>query len=97
MCSSDLHYESSMTILNSPQFDVFLTRLCDAFDLVIIDAPPVLGQDDTLVIKQKVDGIFLVFRAEATPVSDMQKTAARLGRERLLGVVLNRVEPGEVA
>ncbi len=90
-------YDASMTILNSPQFDVFLTRLCDAFDLVIIDAPAVLGQDDTLVIKQKVDGLFLVFRADSTPVADMQKAAARLGRERLLGVVLNRVAPNEVS
>lgn len=90
-------YDSSMTILNSPQFDVFLNRLYEAFDLVIMDAPPVLGQDDALVIKQKVDGMFMVFRAESTSVADMNKAVARLGRERVLGVVLNQVAPREVA
>ena len=90
-------YDSSTTILNSPQFDVFLNRLYDAFDLVIMDAPPVLGQDDALIIKQKVDGMFMVFRAESTSVADMNKAVARLGRDRVLGVVLNQVAPREVA
>lgn len=90
-------YESSMTILNSPQFDVFLNRLYEAFDLVIMDAPAVLGQDDALVIKQKVDGLFMVLRAESTSVAELNKAVARLGRERVLGVVLNQVAPREVA
>jgi len=90
-------YESSMTVLNSPQFDVFLNRLYDAFDLVIMDAPPVLGQDDALVIKQKVDGVFMVMRAESTSIAEMNRAVARLGRERVLGVVLNHVQPREVA
>jgi capsular exopolysaccharide synthesis family protein len=89
-------YEHSLNVLNSPQFDVFLNRLYESFDLVLIDCPPVMGCDDTLVIKQKVDGIFMVLRAEATPVNEMNKAAARLGKERILGVVLNHVRPAEV-
>lgn len=89
-------YEHSMNVLNSPQFDVFLNRLYESFDLVIIDCPPVMGCDDTLVVKQKVDGVFMVLRAESTPVSEMNRAAARLGRDRVLGVVLNHVRPREV-
>jgi len=89
-------YEESMKVLNSPQFDVFLDRMYDSFDLVIIDAPPALRGDDALVIKQKVDGVFLVLRAEATPLTEMNKAVGRLGRDRILGVVLNRVRPREV-
>jgi capsular exopolysaccharide synthesis family protein len=89
-------YEQSMNVLNSPQFDVFLNRLYESFDLVLIDCPPVVGCDDTLVIKQKVDGLFMVLRAELTPVNEMNKAATRLGKERILGVVLNHVRPTEV-
>lgn len=90
-------YDQSMTVLNSPQFDVFLNRLYESFDLVVIDCPPVMGCDDTLVIKQKVDGVFLVFRAESTPIGEMNRAAARLGKDRILGVVLNQVRPEEAA
>jgi len=89
-------YDNSMSVLNSPQFDVFLNRLYEAFDLVIIDAPPALSGDDALVIKQKVDGVLLVFRAESTSVNDMNRAVGRLGRERILGVVLNGVAANEV-
>lgn len=89
-------YEASMDVLNSPQFDLLLNRLYEAFDLVLIDTPPVLEGDDALIIKQKVDGVFLVMRAETTPVGELNRAAERLGKDRILGVVLNQVRAREV-
>jgi hypothetical protein len=47
-----------------------------------------------------VDGALLVIRARSTPFAAIQRAAESIGRERLLGVVLNRVDesvasPGE--
>lgn len=89
-------YEASLEVLNSPQFDVFLNRLHESFDLVIIDAPPVLGTDDTLIIKQKVDGLFFVMRAESTPIEEVHRAVMRVGRDRVLGIILNQVQPDEI-
>ncbi len=53
--------------------------------LEVLDAPPVLGTDDTLIIKQKVDGLFFAMRA-----------VMRVERDRVLGITLNQVQPAEV-
>ncbi|MFN3200123.1 MAG: CpsD/CapB family tyrosine-protein kinase [Bradymonadia bacterium] len=90
------HYEQSMNVLNSSQFDLFLNRLYESFDLIIIDCPSVASSDDVLVIKQKVDGVFMVFKANSTPVNVMNKAAERLGKDRILGVVLNGVKSKEI-
>ena len=90
------HYEQSMNVLNSSQFDLFLNRVYESFDLIIFDCPSVAASDDVLVIKQKVDGVFMVFRANSTPVNVMNKAAERLGKDRILGVVLNGVKAKEV-
>ncbi|MFN3198870.1 MAG: CpsD/CapB family tyrosine-protein kinase [Bradymonadia bacterium] len=86
----------SLQVLNSPQFDVMLDHLQQLFDLIIIDAPPLLGQDDALVIYDKVDGMLFVLRAEFTDLRDVERALERIGRERLLGVILNDVRPEEV-
>lgn len=88
--------DASLRVLNSPQFDVMLDRLRDLFDLVIIDAPPLLDQDDALVIHDKVDGMLFVLRAEYTELKEVNRALERVGRDRLLGVVLNDVRPEEV-
>ena len=89
-------YEGSMGVLNSPQFDLFLSRLNEAFDLIIIDMPAVLDGDDALVIKQKVDSVFMVMRAEHTPIGEVNRAAKRLGKDRILGVLLILVRHKEV-
>lgn len=86
----------SLPVINSPQFDVMLDHLKAIFDLIIIDAPPLLGEDDALVIHDKVDGMLMVMRAEFTELSALRRAIDRVGRDRLLGVILNDVRPEEV-
>jgi protein-tyrosine kinase len=57
--------------------------------LVMIDCPPILAVDDTLVILQAVDKALLVVREGYTRRNEMRRAAAAIGEAKYLGTVLN--------
>lgn len=57
--------------------------------LVLIDCPPILAVDDTLVILRAVDRALLVVREGHTRKGEMRRAAEAIGREKYLGAVLN--------
>jgi capsular exopolysaccharide synthesis family protein len=61
------------------------------FDWVIIDTPPIGLLSDANLLSAMADGAILVVRAGATPYELVQRAIQTIGRERVLGVVLNRV------
>jgi capsular exopolysaccharide synthesis family protein len=66
------------------------------FDWIIVDSPPVGMLADAHLVSEAVDGALLVVRAGVTPHSEMEAAADTLGNERILGIVLNAVDPEEV-
>lgn len=84
-----------MGALTSTRMRRILEEAREAFDWVIIDTPPVGMLTDANILSQMVDGSLLVVSAGRTPFGIVQKAAEALGRERLLGVVLNRVDPDD--
>lgn len=66
------------------------------FDWVIVDSPPAAGLADARIILATVDGAILVVRAGATRFADLQAAVDALGPERMLGVVLNAIDPDEI-
>jgi succinoglycan biosynthesis transport protein ExoP len=63
------------------------------YDLVVLDAPPLLGFAEPLQMASIVDGVIIVARAgdtSRTALASVVQTLARL-RANLLGVVLNEV------
>ena len=62
----------------------------NSFDWVIVDTPPVGLLPDANLLASMADGAILVVRAEATPYDLVQRAIDALGRDRILGVVLNR-------
>jgi len=62
----------------------------DAFDWVIIDTPPVALLPDANLLAAMADGAILVIRAGSTSCDLAQRAVQAIGRERILGVVLNR-------
>jgi capsular exopolysaccharide synthesis family protein len=66
-----------------------------AYDVVLIDASPVLEVTDGLVTAASCDGVVLVAQAKRTQSEELRRAAAALhrGGVQLLGVVLNR-QPG---
>lgn len=81
-----------MSALVSDRMKYVLTRARERFDWVIVDTPPVAGLPDGHLLAALVDTIVFVVAAGRTPAAAVQRAVEQLGRERIIGVVLNRVE-----
>jgi capsular exopolysaccharide synthesis family protein len=78
--------------LTSPRMRHILEEAASRFDWVILDAPPMGPMADASLLSQMVDGAVFVVRAGRTQYQLVQKAIDALGRERILGVVLNGAE-----
>jgi capsular exopolysaccharide synthesis family protein len=79
-------------LLQSPAFGNLLRTLSPRFDWILIDSPPVVPLTDALSLQQHTDGSLLVVRADRTPREAVEQAVALLGKQNILGVVLNGVE-----
>ncbi len=77
-------------LLGSRQVDRVLQELSDTADIVLIDAPPVLGVTDAAVIGARVDGVLLVVNAGKTRRDHAERAKELLERTRvrIVGVTL---------
>jgi succinoglycan biosynthesis transport protein ExoP len=75
-------------------FGELLTSLRDRFDYIIVDLPPLSPVVDTAVAARLLDGIVIVVEWGRTPLAVVQDSIAQsqIDRERLRGVVLNKVD-----
>ena len=73
-----------------------LERLRDAYDFVIVDAPPVLPVTDAIVLAREVDGVLLVVKGQDTPRELVRRARNQLlqANAHLLGAVVNNVDMG---
>lgn len=85
-----------ISLLTSTRMRRIVTEATERFDWVIVDAPPMGPVTDANLLAAMVDGTLLVVRAGTTQYPAVQKAVEGIGRERLLGVVLNGadVAPG---
>lgn len=80
-------------LLGSEEMANLLVRLESAFDVVIVDAPPLLPVTDAAVLSQNVGGAVVIVGAQKTTIHDLEKSLASLTMvgARVLGLVLNRL------
>ncbi len=86
-------------LLGSPRMRDLMAELkgryADRF--IIVDAPPILGGADTMVLAQYVDGIVVVVESGKTPLKQIQGAMELVPKEKFLGFVLNKhAEAGAV-
>jgi len=81
-----------MSRLASDRMRRVLMEAAAQFDWVIIDTPPVGTVPDANLLATMADVVLLVVQAGRTPARLVQRTADALGRERVMGVVLNRAD-----
>jgi capsular exopolysaccharide synthesis family protein len=79
------------TALSSPRMREVLGNARAAFDWVIIDTPPVGLMTDAKLLAAMVDGVVMVIGAGSTSYREALQAIDTIGRERLLGALLNRV------
>jgi capsular exopolysaccharide synthesis family protein len=86
-----------MSGLTSDRMHRLIGEATENFDWVIIDTPPVVLLPDANLLAAMVDGAILVVGAGKTPYKLITRAIDAIGRKKLLGVVLNRVDPSNLA
>jgi len=75
----------------------FLAETRDDYDWVVVDTPPVMLFPDAGLFAARLDACVMVVRAATTASPVAVQAAAAIGVSRILGVVLNRAEPMDIA
>ena len=79
----------------SPRMGKLLERLRKEFDVVMIDAPPMIHLADARVLGRLADGVILVVRSGQTTTETARFVSQRFAEDgtRVLGTVLNSWDP----
>lgn len=85
--------EDPSKLLSAEKIRVFLEKVQDHYDLILLDTPPIIPVADTLSLRDMVDGFVFLFRAGFTPYPMLQQSLEELGDAKVLGIILNGVEP----
>lgn len=85
------------SLLSAPGLPELLRRWAGAYDVVLIDTPPVLSVADTFVIAPHTDGLILVVESNETSIPEVQRVlqTVRTSQAKLLGVVVNKIRRGQ--
>ncbi|MFZ2170638.1 MAG: CpsD/CapB family tyrosine-protein kinase, partial [Methylococcaceae bacterium] len=81
-------------LLYSARMKDLLDALQTLYSFIIIDAPPVMGMPDSILLSSLVDGTVLVVKAGETQKNALSETKRIFSsvNDKLLGVVLNGVK-----
>ena len=79
----------------SPRMTRLLKRLRKEFDMIMIDAPPMIHLADARVLGRLADGVILVIRAGQTTTESALFASQRFAEDgtRVIGTVLNSWDP----
>lgn len=81
--------QNPLETLQSPRLSALMTQLAEWFDMVVIDAPPVVPLADSHVWEALADGTLLIVREGRTPKKQLEKALEILDRKKIIGAVLN--------
>jgi len=81
-------------LLSSKRMQAMLAEVTQRYEdrYVIIDSPPPSMAAEVGAIARNVDGILVVVRAGKTPRQAVAETIEHLGKEKILGIVLNQAQ-----
>lgn len=84
----------AFSVLKSSAVATTIRELTDAYEAVVIDAPPVLSVSDATMLAPLVDGVVLVLHVGTTSERDAASAKQRLVRAgaTILGTVMNRFD-----
>ena len=75
--------------VGSLRMDAVLGAARDVFDIVLLDATPILPVADVVLLQDLVDGLILVVRSRMTPRAAIHDAVGRIRADKIVGVVLN--------
>ncbi|QVI33933.1 CpsD/CapB family tyrosine-protein kinase [Lacticaseibacillus chiayiensis] len=76
-------------LLNSKRMSELITWARGKYDIVVLDAPPVLAVSDVQVLIPQTDGVIIVANLNKTLKGDLRRTVEvlKLGKAKILGAV----------
>lgn len=85
-----------MEALTSDRMQQLVREASRTFDWVVIDTPPVALLPDARLLTTLADAALLVVRSGSTPYDLVKRAIDAIGKNRLLGCVLNGTDPSEL-
>ena len=84
---------NSAELLNSEPMAQFLAEVREAYDVVLVDSPPVLQVTDSSILGRRCDGVLVVYKAGDVPRTALKRSTTLLNSMHvdLLGVILNGI------
>lgn len=85
----------TLTGVDWPKARMTFQAISQTFDLVLVDSPPILAANDTLLLASAVDAALLVVGAGSANLNELRRVKEQLEQTGipLIGAVLNRFEP----
>lgn len=85
-------HERATELYNSKRMQLLMQELSERYNdrLIIIDTPPLLQDTSASAIARNAGKIILVVEAEKTPRHYVDEALRRVGRDKLLGFILNK-------
>lgn len=75
-------------------FNDFIVEVSSRFDVILIDAPPVLPVTDAVILSTRVDGVVLVYQLGRIGRAVLKRAKSHLDNVRatIRGIVLNDIK-----
>ncbi|MDF1617521.1 CpsD/CapB family tyrosine-protein kinase [Petrocella sp. FN5] len=85
---------SPAELLGSKALEEIVLEARSKYDMILIDAPPVLSVTDAVVLNRMVDGVVLVIAANETKKSTVHKAIAAFKKidANMLGILISKVD-----
>lgn len=86
---------SPTELISTPRMEEILRQAASAYDVVIVDSPPILGLADAPALSALVDGVVFIVEADRSRRGALKTALRRLRSMRpvLLGAVLTKFDP----
>jgi capsular exopolysaccharide synthesis family protein len=84
---------SPVPLLSRSHVRSVITRFADEYDIVIFDAPPIMGLADTVLLARSTDAVLVVVEANRIHSSQLDLSISRLPEDRVIGAVLTKFDP----
>jgi capsular exopolysaccharide synthesis family protein len=83
--------------LTSDRFAALLDHCATEFDWVLLDGPPVGLMPDGKVLARLTKAVVFVIGIGTTPYKIIERAIAEIGRDSIVGTVLNRIDERELS
>jgi capsular exopolysaccharide synthesis family protein len=84
------------SVLSSEHLSGLIEECASCFDWVLLDTPPVAFLADAQLLVRHTNAVLFVIAAGSTPFPIVEQAIADVGREHVIGTVLNRVDPAVI-